>query len=417
MYRRELRSSVATRCRWLSLSRRAFYSGLDDSRIMRLRRSSIVFNKPRGRDSLSLWFEKRVRILPFTSVSDLYEFPSASGVAENTYKSTARSPRVLVVELLLLEDVETAVQYPASNPMYYAEWPEVPHDVEEKDYEVHPGAQSSLVDTATGGYALAFNNRRHLQQFGDTTLLYGSFVRYGADNVSARFSTALCINPFLSVDRFRREEAQVEMISAYRNILCEATEVPGGPANIIRIPALCCDTCGPRFHHEIGKLNQQALIKGFHRLGTGAKELLALNPQLSVELFVPIPLLQQFETAFLEEAWETPESTINPGRTALYPGLAPPRSLLPLEGWTGRRQELVDAIESGGRSLMSGTKRALDGTPISDREVLAELRLFGREKEEKAMLERERATAVQQGYETEGDRSVPPLRPGINQLR
>ncbi|AAQ15895.1 uncharacterized protein TEOVI_000038600 [Trypanosoma equiperdum] len=400
-----------------SLGRRSFYAGLDDSRVMRLRRSNTTLNKPRGRDAFSLAFEKRIHLLPLTQVGDLYGLPvPPSAPGESSGGAAEETIRVLVVDLLLLEDVESLISFPASNPLYYEDWPTVSDNSEgEVPSDRRSGISSSLA-LGESGFSLPSSNKRHLRQYGDTTLLRNSFVREAAHGVSAQFHTAICINPFIDVDRFRREEAQVEMISAYRNILYEAAEVPDGRADVIRIPALCCDTCGPRFYHEIGKLNQQSLIKGFHRIGSEAKETLMLNPKFIVEVYVPLPFLQQFQRAFLEDAWETPESTLNPGRTALYPGLAPPRSLLPLEGWIGKRPELVEAIETEGRSLMSGVKYSLDGKPIEEREVLAELRVFGREKEQEEMLKREEETATQQGLEVAPNgNTVAPLRAGIDQ--
>ncbi|ESL11859.1 hypothetical protein TRSC58_00382 [Trypanosoma rangeli SC58] len=400
----------------VTMPRCFFYAGLDESRVRRLRRASTTFNKPRGRDTLSLAFERRVRVLPLLEVGQLYAPPAASSKSTGSGDSSVagRPLRVLVVELLSLGDVEAVVPYPAPHPTYYSGWTD--------DYQSHSPAKThgtSPFLVGESGRTLQPINKMQLRQNGDTSLLREFFTRRNASHDPTMYAVTLCIDPFLDLERFRREEAQVELICGYRNVLYEASELPGGPADVVRIPALSCDTCGENLRHELGKLSQQALIKGFHRISNEAKECLIVNPHFRVEVYVPPRLFEQFERAFLEDAWEAPESTINPGRTALYPGLPPPRALLEAEGWIGKRRELVEAIETEGRSLMRGTQRALDGTAITPREVLTDIRVFGREQEQQAMLEGERKTAAQEGYDaTSGGcpAAIASLRPGINQL-
>ncbi|RNF27069.1 uncharacterized protein Tco025E_00727 [Trypanosoma conorhini] len=399
----------------VAVQRCFFYAGLDESRVRRLRRASTTFNKPRGRDTLSLAFERRVRVLPLLGAGDMYAAPAASSAAADCGAAGAsrRPLRVLVVELLSLGDVEAVVPYPAPHPTYYAGWTDdgQPHAAAKT-----PGASPFLVSGR--GRMLLPGNKMQLRQNGDTSLLRGTFTRRGASHGDTEYAVALCIDPYLDLGRFRREEAQVELICGYRNVLYEAVELPGGPADVVRIPALSCDTCGENLRHELGKLSQQALIKGFHRISNEAKESLIVNPRFRVEVYVPPRLLEEFGRAFLEDAWETPESTIDPGRTALYPGLPPPRTLLEADGWIGKRRELVEAVETEGRSLMRGTQRALDGTAIAPREVLTDIRVFGREREQQVMLEGERETAAKEGYDATGDghpASIAPRRPGINQ--
>ncbi|KAG8346217.1 hypothetical protein TRVL_02952 [Trypanosoma vivax] len=408
----------------LSASCRTFYSGLDESRIRRLRSSNVMLNRPRGRDTLSMAFEKRVRLVPLTSYADLYTLPSSSHssvsathTGENAKGNGERPMRVLVVDLMTLEAVEARVPFPSLHPLYYTGWPGMKWKSTEDVRSSPEVDQQSPFLHSGDGFVLHAASRNQLRQNGDTTLLRGAVEKCSTQGLVARFSVAICIDPFLDVERFRREEAQVEMISAYRNILYEAAELPGGPADILRVPALSCDTCGRRFMHEIGKLNQQSVIKGFHRISSAAKETLIVNSRFTVELYVLPHLLPQFERAFLEDAWETPESTISPGRTSLYPGLPPPRSLLELDGWVGKRPELVEAIKTEGQSLMSGTQYALDGSAIQPREVMTDIRVFGREKEQAEMLQREQETAVQQGLAAvvpDGS-AVAPLQPGIQQ--
>ncbi|KAH9588992.1 hypothetical protein LSM04_009224 [Trypanosoma melophagium] len=401
-------------------SYRSFYAGLDESRVKRLKGSNMAFNRPRGRDTLSLAFERRIQILPLVEIGDLYKLPSKQSVLTNNSnnndelsKKAKKSLNVLVVDLLSLDSVEAPVTFPAAHPSYYRGW-----KVEEgKEEEENSKISSSFVISDEFGYTLSPDNKHHLRQNGDTTLLRGSFLKRSED-ITVQFSVALCIDPYLDVERYRREEAQVEMISGYRNILYEAAELPQGPADIIRIPALSCDTCGSKFRHEIGKLNQQSLIKGFHRVSHACKEVLVPNPNFCVEVYVPPLLFSQFTLAFREEAWETPESTLNPGRTALYPGLPPPRSLLMFDGWVGKRPELIEAVATEGKSLMRGVQQTLDGRSIEPREVLADIRVFGRERERQEMLEKERETAAQEGLmiEKSDDDNDGQLHSGIHHV-
>nr|VDZ45921.1 hypothetical_protein_conserved [Leishmania donovani] len=386
-----------------------------------------------------------------------------------------RDWHVLVVDPIELRMVPAPLPFPSPHPAYYHDWATVEGErwSSSRVLERRPTAEFGIpmpnalaettgagtgaalvadaaADVADGTVAnvdapesLAFfytaGNRRHLQQNGDTTLLPAAQVRQttpsipnlastaaqslpsSPQTIRQHFHTAVCVDPDISHDRFHREEAQVEMISAYRNILYEAFELGHAPpsvssasaagslrrtavtqgtvpfvADVVRVPALCHYSCGRRFLHELGKLNQQAVVKGFHRLSNEAKEALIMNRSFTVEIYVPPMLLEQFERAFLEEPWEVPLSTLNPGRTALYPGLAPPRSLLEYDGWVGKRPELVEGVATQGKSLLRGAKVGLDGRLIEEREVLANLRVFGAREEQQQMLEGERKTAAEQ---------------------
>ncbi|CAJ1029260.1 hypothetical protein Q4I30_005124 [Leishmania utingensis] len=464
----------------------------------------MTFNRPRGRDTFSVAFASRLRIVPLTQMSDLYgpidvslltavnaDDPTSSEgnplekkkymagdararkVVEDKQRveATLREKRdwhVLVVDPIELHMVRTPVPFPSPHPAYYNDWtttevkgrsssqvlerlptaefgiptPASPSDTTEA------GAEAAVAADAAGGTVVKVDapetpaffytagDRRHLQQNGDTTLLSSAQVRQttlgipsststatqplqcSPHTIRQHFHTAVCVDPDISHDRFHREEAQVEMISAYRNILYEAVELGHAlssssagsnlrgraatqravpfVADVVRVPALCHYSCGRRFLHELGKLNQQAVIKGFHRLSNEAKEALIMNRNFTVEIYVPPMLLEQFERAFLEEPWEVPLSTLNPGRTALYPGLAPPRTLLQYDGWIGKRPELVQGIATQGKSLLRGAKVGLDGRLIEEREVLASLRVFGAGEEQQQMLEGERRTAAEQ---------------------
>lgn len=516
------------------VARRGFYAGLDESRVHRLRRSGMTFNRPRGRDTFSVAFESRLRIVPLAQMSDLYgpidvslitavnaDDPTSSvgnpleqkkfmagdaqmrRVVEKKKREEAslrekRDWHVLVVNPIELAAATAPVPFPSAHPAYYQDWSTSRGDASQRQrtsrsvlernavsaygdaslpylsYVMKHSASAASVnaesppeDIASGAYAAdktlpppptrdayfyRASSRRQLQQNGDTTLLPGTVVRQATlqlphpDSTAAHplpstshvirqyFHTAVCVDPDIHHDRFHREEAQVEMISAYRNILYEAAELAlpvngadgGGSlrrtsatlhaapyvADVVRVPALCHYSCGHRFLHELGKLNQQSVIKGFHRLSNEAKEALILNRCFTVEIFVPPMLLEQFEKAFLEEAWEAPTSTLNPGRTALYPGLAPPRTLLAYDGWTGKRPELLEAVETQGKSLLSGAKYGLDGKLIEEEEVLAHLRVFGTREEEQRLLEGERHTAAKQ-LGAPLQRTYAPLRSGL----
>jgi hypothetical protein len=463
----------------------------------------MTFNRPRGRDTFSIAFESRLRIVPLTHVSDLYgpidvslitavnaDDPTSSAgnpleqkkymagdalmrrVVEKKRKDEAslrgkRDWHVLVVDPIELAAVAAPIPFPSPHPLYYCDWPTPSSSSSSSGMEQRRPSQHVLEQREICGYgdpSLPFLSsgdgaddvlspnvpstsnaffyrtvdRNHLQQNGDTTLLHGTVVHQttlhlphpdstasaplpsSPHTIRQHFHTAVCVDPDIHHDRFHREEAQVEMISAYRNILYEAAEVAlssldsgsGGSirgrarqssatvraapyvADVVRVPALCHYSCGRNLYHELGKLNQQSVIKGFHRLSSEAKEALIANRCFTVELYVPPMLLEQFERAFLEEAWEVPTSTLNPGRTALYPGLAPPRTLLQYNGWTGNRPELIEAVETKGKSLLSGVKYGLDGKPIEQTEVLASLRIFGTCEEQQQMLEGERRTAA-----------------------
>lgn len=451
-------------------SRAGFYSGLPDTRIQRLRRSGMTFNKPRGRDVLSKAFESRIRICPLAAVGDLYSTPyvlqqqvrhGASQAAAllasplDPYSSVGNIARVRRREkgderaaavLAARADEERAVldphkvwhvgvvdvwhtsssssraaekmtvQLPQAHPLYYkAAWAEGASGEESAAAVIqrhtttnpsHGQEEETLI--------LGSEVRRYLQKSGDATRLPGRVTRNlsipseaaekaaAAAEVPIHYYLIPCIDPHLMQRIYGREEAQVELISAYRNVLFECSELPnGGYLDILRVPALGLDSWDsnnklndlpPVWLVEIGKLNQQSVIKAFHRLPPDTKEALMQNPAFTVEIYVPPVWLQHFVTAFLEEAWETPESTLRPGRTSLYPGLPPPRSLLAMEGWVGKRPELTMAIESEGRSLLKGQPRQLDGSAVTEMEVFTSLRVFGSREEERERLAAEAST-------------------------
>lgn len=167
-----------------------------------------------------------------------------------------------------------------------------------------------------------------------------------------------------------------------------------------------------RFADDIAKLNQQSIIKGFHRVSLECKEALLSRPHFGVELYVPPHKLSWFQATFAQEAWETPESILTPGRLALYPGLAPPKQMLALDGWTGKRPELIEAIHTEGRSLELEAPKSLGGTPQEEMEVYANLNLTNSKAATAQMLALEESTARAAGLEPKERK---PLRPGLQE--
>lgn len=323
--------------------------------------------------------------------------------------------------------------------------------------------------------------RRNLQKNGDAILLPVCWTRSRTsvaasnstdavkeESLSEHFYLIPCVEPLIEKPEYGREEAQVEMITAYRNILQECAELLhyekeeddpvfdenddssieqngcntsrtkqwesssllsssdsiNDPASrikqrrtssqrridILRIPALCISSSHrwledgdltqdkgrtSLFQHEIGELNYEALLKGFHRLAPECKEALLNNPNFSVELFVPVPLFNYFVKVFSSEAWEVSSSTLRPGRTSLYPGLAPPPSLQAMEGWVGKRPELEAGEAQKGKFLLKGPFYQLDGKPVEAKEVWTEIKVFGSAEEEKQRLLREKQTYLE----------------------
>eukprot|EP00658_Telonema_sp_P-2_P027886 TRINITY_DN21473_c0_g1_i1.p1 TRINITY_DN21473_c0_g1~~TRINITY_DN21473_c0_g1_i1.p1 ORF type:complete len:242 (-),score=41.18 TRINITY_DN21473_c0_g1_i1:7-732(-) len=187
-------------------------------------------------------------------------------------------------------------------------------------------------------------------------------------------SVVTCVEPVLDVDCFEREEAEVEMIGAFRNILMHLAE--DSTATTLHIPALCIDTCGDRMRALVPKLNQAALLKGYHRLSNPMRDVLQLREGLSVEVLVPSSHWTHFTKAFAEEPWEIPESVYSVPKQSFYPSLPPPATLLNSEGWIGNRPELVEAIETKGRSLLEKPIYTLEGTLDKPGNVLETMQLY-----------------------------------------
>lgn len=249
------------------------------------------------------------------------------------------------------------------------------------------------------------------------------------------------VQPFIDGDEFRFEEAQVELIVSFRNMLVEVAETPG--IDRILMPPLCLYCHAPHQKHVIAKLNQSALIKAFHKLAPEDREELlyrrgfgraeapdeeasarnATNIDargqrsfksqgtadgLTVEVFVDASHYDNFVATFAEEPFTAPEHYLIPSRMDLYPGLAPPETMRGLEGWIGSRPELIEAIETKGKSLIEKQHYALDGSPITRMDASA-LTSSGR-MTRLARIAAERETAVASGFAL---RPLTPLGSGI----
>ena len=333
---------------------RWFYSGLDDVRRQRLRKSGIMLNRPRGRDSSALQFEKRIVLRSYESISDVYR---------------DIQPRTAVVESISVEEArEGRISLPSCVSLCY-------------NLKPNQGIPS-----------------QHMHRCADTSRI---------DVASVSSSIIYVIEPLINVPHYMLEEAEIEVITAYRNIFYEAYESQF--VDELRIPAISVEICGSRFEQSIVKLSQRALIKGFLRLSGDAKESFLLNRSFKVALYAPSRLFPKFEELFLEEPWPTPESLINPGRLTLYPGLPPPTALLQYDGWVGKRRELVDAVETKGKSL-TGVQRQLDGRVVTEEEVLTRLSIAGRTEALKKTLDGERKTAEEEGLVA---RETKPLTSGL----
>jgi hypothetical protein len=290
-------------------SRRGFFGTLDPVKERRLKQSSIAITKPRGRDIASDSFERKIHIM---------RTDAHGAIWQNT------TDRVAVVDLVDPADLEAnIIQHPST----------VPH-------------LTALAKTR-------YDERtfKNLRRNADT---------WAHTYISGQSSVIHLVDPNLNHAMFKREEAQVEMITAYRNALFEFYDLchassPGAPPSrlafdTLRIPALCLYS-SDYFQHDLGKLNQQALLKGFHRTPNHVKDWFTISDDIRVVLYVPGEFIEQFEKAFSEEPWLPLTSTVMPTRTALYPGMPVPRQMLDYPGWVGKRQELLDAPATDGRSI------------------------------------------------------------------
>ena len=366
--------------------RRAFASGADPHRIRQLRKSLFPSAPTIGRDDLSLQFEKRIRILRMGSYPEdeaAAASPSSSsqksgdglqrvfGSDDDAYlglrvgsnlQAAALQPDTAVVKFIpsVAELRENRAAYPPAVVRRIARQSDC------KIMAARVGADGShlepiydpvtgrAADEAIGGSSKGFSPLRR-----------PNFASDCAANSGLQHAIVYCVQPQINSHEFRFEEAQVELIATYRNMLVDVAEARG--IHRIVCPPLCLYTCGRAHRFAIAKLNQVSLIKAFHRLSPSDREelLYRCDGTFAVEIYVDDAHYSEFVATFAEEAWEPPTNLLFPERTDLYPGLAPPEGMAELEGWIGKRPELLEAIATKGTSLIDGKpKYALDGSPI-----------------------------------------------------
>ncbi|CUG92364.1 Hypothetical protein, putative [Bodo saltans] len=403
-------------------SLRTFYSGFDDTRVSRLRKTNALFNKPRGRDAASEAFERRIDLKPMWSVGDLY-----AGLDDQSLGSTA-----LVLPVSSGAEVERSISLPSTCRFQYYESLFPRKNSQQELTSSHDAADSLLVavNEDIGGPQYPQDMKRFLRNNGDTySVALPTTGTPTASSASPTSSTAaahdlgggllvLVVNPVLDHKDYQRSEAEVEMISAYRNILSEITDwsmgvpLPFEAAALagrravatrrrrlttLRVPVLSVDTETPALRQQLAKMTQAALIKAFHRIAPRSKEHLlfsssavlteknsaAIRPEAAtvkeadgsdfrIELFVPPELLQEYQQSFLTEAWAPMKSVFLPPRLDLYAGTPPPEQLAVMDGWVGNRPELLEAIRTKGKSL-EGVQYGLDGKVIEPFDVMANI--------------------------------------------
>eukprot|EP00672_Neobodo_designis_P026451 CAMPEP_0174839194 /NCGR_PEP_ID=MMETSP1114-20130205/7881_1 /TAXON_ID=312471 /ORGANISM="Neobodo designis, Strain CCAP 1951/1" /LENGTH=413 /DNA_ID=CAMNT_0016073315 /DNA_START=49 /DNA_END=1287 /DNA_ORIENTATION=- len=291
-------------------SRRAFHGIPDERRITMLKSSMMTVNKLRGRDVQSDLFETKEHLVC-----------AVDGHGEIFRNATANT---CIVDLVGANEVDTGViAHPAAFP-YHSE-----HAVTNYDKDMI----------------------KHMR---------GNADAWGMTYAKDGPSVIHLIDPNVNHRMYKREEAQVEMIAAYRNALYEfwyLSVKQRKAMDVLRIPALCLYT-SDRFQDDIGKLNQQALLKGYHRCAQHVKDWYSLNERVRVEIYIPPEFMPQFEKAWSEDAWLPPTSTIDPGRTQLYSGAPVPRQMLEYDGWVGKRPEIEASVETDGRSIEEARESA-----------------------------------------------------------
>jgi len=254
-----------------STMRRCFVSGLTPKKEMRLRQCGVTFNMPRGRSMATSLFEKRLTVVQKPV------WPSPAGA--------------LVVDCVTFGEVE-------ANP-----------------------AKSTLHD-ALGLHSWDRDVKIHLQRNGDT------FVKkYGG------VSVIHVLEPDLRARVFRLEEAQVELISTYRNILLDFLDVmvEGGVRDLHMAPLSMGDLSGDHRKEEMVNMNHQAILKGFHRIPNDVKDRFSIRTDYTFHVCVPVVEdFVAFEAEFKAEAWVPGESIMHLGRKNMYYALDRP-SNLPLE--------------------------------------------------------------------------------------
>jgi hypothetical protein len=289
-------------------ARRGFYAWADESRIKKLKMSSIHVNHPRGRDIGTDMFQAKCSLVRYESAGDIWD---------------DWHPNVMVTEAVNMEDVDNDL---------------IPHPS-----LTRPNGEHNVT-------VFGFPGRKNLRRNADCWTRSYAAAGGGCHVVQV-------IDPDIGHIMFQREEAQVELITAYRNILYEYYEMRADrratDALELRVPALGIDTVIGSLADDIGKLNQQSLLKGFHRAPGQVKDWFMLQKDFRLKLYVPGRLFAQFDKAWGEEPWPALDNIIDPGRAALYRGMPVPRQLVDGSnpGWVGKRPELQAAPDTDGRSI------------------------------------------------------------------
>lgn len=359
-----LRSEMSTE--GLYCQRRTFVSGADRVRERQLRKSLIPSSGLSGRNKQSVVFEKRISLSKLGCGSDDPRYPydllNNAGAFRLGGSNVARESSAPTINAL-----QQAAMVPGTAVV--------------ANINIDPTAlwEGSL----EGKY-----DRTLARRLTSRTL---ACLMPIAGNEHIIFS----LEPLIDSHEFAYEEAQVELMNTYRNMLVEVAEAKN--INRLALIPLCLASSGRRHSRSIIKLNQVSLIKSFHRIAEDDKEELLYNrPNFGVDMYVPDDYYEEFISTFSEEAWAAPESVFMPGRLDLYPGLAPPKGMLEMEGWVGKRPELVEAVYTNGKSMLEGTKYALDGTPIEKLDASTFGSNYLPSMRERIQLEYE--TARKQGY-------------------
>lgn len=335
-----------------------------------------------GRDVSSVQFEQMIRLVEVDGLEYLSNKPLTSSS--------------MVVDVVTRESVREPVPFPSPMPHYYTFIGDRSANVPKPIFR-HADVPLLSEATSTGGFMTRYPPFVALssQSFGDTSIMQ---FQGGATVVT-------CVEPAFDANCFEKEEAEVELMSAFRNILAHAAE--DSTATTLAIPALCLDTAGERLRHLVPKLNQTALIKGFHRLSVNMKQLLQSREGFTVELLVPRSHWKEFEGAFNEEPWQAPTDVFSIPKQSMYPQLPPPTTLLESEGWIGKRPELIEAVETNGRSLLEKPIYTLEGTLDKPESVLETLQLYGNTTSLATRLQNERKTAEIQFGKAKSQEYVP----------
>lgn len=360
------------------------FSTLDPAKFNRLRQcipSGCNGTHLRGRMQHSYDFEKRIKLVAADSRQCVaWPIKSLSEGKDNNDNNSSESlsfdPSTMVVaDVVTKQEVEQGhILRPHSMSLYYL------------STSSFAGGDSDDTSLST----FDSDKKRRLQKDGDTNVVripihvpcseYNNNSNQEQEkNEHEKIIVAhmiQVIEPDVRDVSFQKMEAQIELITAFRNVLMEFFELSCPASNssssssssrslssssaagsyefllqqkprftTLRIPPLALAFHNGKFDHgDMEKMHHAALIQAFHRCSGKAKDWFAIHQDLlTVELFVPRAMLDSFHRAFYEsgEAWETPDSAFVPKRIAMYPGMQMPSTLLEnAPGFIGKREEI-----------------------------------------------------------------------------